>query len=301
MMQNLTIACFGPVFLTLHLFTSPAITDSSALIAPLTDVISLPFSILFGSLIPNVVLGLRSPSVVSFATQQLAIAIWTPFPVWVALFQKIFCSVGPKITSIFFRRLAGARPSAMPSEYAIDEKREAKPLLLTPAVRRQEADIYLQKVRPVYTILAFISFILHISTGAFVLITVLFPMMFSSSPAYTTAFAPGHLLFPAFAGHGSRVETIGQGVLVFMQWDMWIGFSAMAIWAAVLNHTVLVGPGRKNLGWGATVQLWTKVLGVMTILGPGAGVVALIWERDELMLNGKEEEEEAEKRLLGRR
>ena len=208
MIQNLTLACFGPIYFATHLKTSPtanytSITNekSSSVSAAVRSLEYLPFSLVLGFVFPSILISLPSPKLASYASQQAAIAVWTPFPVWVGLSQALLTWCDAKISS-------RSRPLSS------IEKRAT----LQNALRR------------VYTFTLVGSTIVHIGTVVTSLSTLLFPAIFAAGVG--AEFAPTNLLFPK----NSRVSSIGAGVLNFMQWDQWIGYTALLTWVLSLEQ-----------------------------------------------------------------
>jgi hypothetical protein len=263
-MQNFTLACFGPIFFALHLSTSPTARSknmnkeqrASTLAIASRHLRVLPFSVVLGYIIPSIVLGLPSPGVASYAGQQATIAVWTPFPAWVGLGQSVLTWAD--------HRLFTSPPS-------------------TPTSASNVQSNHLKAIRPVYMFALIGSSLIHISTIAISLSTVLFPALFEAK--YLSEFAPANLLFP----RNGYVDAIGAGVLNFMQWDQWIGYTAVLIWALAL----LKGDEQVAL---KTLLLWGAETVVASILaGPGGAAVWMTWKRDEMALGGGDSADPPEK------
>lgn len=103
--------------------------------------------------------------------------------------------------------------------------------------------------------------LVHVRTVTISLSTLSFPAIFT--PGYIEEFAPANLLFP----RNTTVSTIGAGVLHFMQWDQWIGYSAVLIWAVSLRRgSYKHGPTT----W--ALSALEVILGSI-LLGPGGATV----------------------------
>ena len=252
-MQNLTLACFGPIYFAIHLETSPTVRPTSVtkeappkVLAAARNLQFLPFSIILGYVVPSILLGLPSPSLVSYASQQAAIAIWTPFPVWVGLAQFILTWCDAK--------LSASKSSAVISSV-------------------ESHGIYLRALRRVYLFALVGSSFVHIGTMVTSLSTLLFPATFA--PGLRSEFAPANLLFPK----NSQVGTIGAGVLNFMQWDQWVGYTALLTWVLKLEQGDQKSAARTWKMW-----LWRslEVIFPIALLGPGGAAVLFVWKRDEI-------------------
>jgi hypothetical protein len=248
-MQNFTLACFGPVFFALHLATSPTARPSPTAEARRAGVLPaapalrlLPLAVLLGYIVPSVVLALPAPGLVSYAAQQAAIAVWTPFPIWVGLAQVILTWCVAGLTP------SGSRPAREADAQHEDGVRAA---------------------RAVYVFALVGSAAVHVGVVAVSASTVLFPAIFS--PPYVAEFAPANLLFPKNAA----VPSIGAGVLNFMQWDQWIGYTAVLLWALALRHA----------DEAVSLRTWTqgalRAVLASVVVGPGGAAAWLIWMRDE--------------------
>ncbi|KAL2802397.1 hypothetical protein BJX63DRAFT_437922 [Aspergillus granulosus] len=249
LMQNLTLACFGPIYFVYHLTSSPTNTrhTQQTLLTAARNLKLLPASVLIGYILPSIWIAIPSPVAQSYASQQAAIAVWTPFPVWVSLAHTIL-TIGE--VTLF---------------NSASEKIVARS---SPAESR---DIYNSALRAVYLFAIAGCAIVHIGTVATSLSALLFPTIFGAG--YTEYFAPNTLLFPQ---NSSSVASIGAGVLNFMQWDQWIGYTAVLSWvlksywseapkSAALFHTVL------------------EAIVAIALLGPGGAAVLFVWRRDEIM------------------
>lgn len=250
-MQNLTLACFGPIYFSIHLETSPTARpttektkeETPSVLATATRSLKyLPFSIVLGYVIPSIFLGLSAPGAVSYASQQAAIAVWTPFPVWVCLAQFLFTWCDANLSS-------GTAKSAVESQKD-----------------------YLQALRAVYAFALAGSAAVHIGTIATSVSTVLFPAIFASG--YRSEFAPANLLFPK----NEKVGSIGAGVLNFMQWDQWIGYTALLLWVLRLLQGNEKLAAKGFFGW---ISRTLEIFAAIVLLGPGGAAVVFIWKKDE--------------------
>ncbi|ORY03479.1 hypothetical protein BCR34DRAFT_492387 [Clohesyomyces aquaticus] len=261
LMQNLTLACFGPIYFVIHLAVSPMLSSSSSTKESPTKLSNatkylqyLPLSITLGYIVPSIFIGLPAPTIQSYASQQAAIAVWTPFPAWVALFQVLLTWCDSKLSSS------------------------------STVGRSETSKAYQAALRRVYIFAITGSAFIHIGTITTSMSTVLFPAVYS--PIIRSEFAPAHLLFP----DNASVDTIGAGVLTFMQWDQWIGYTAVLAWALKLLWEV-----RAFAGAAFVTRVWQvlETVGTTLLLGPGSAAVLLIWKRDETAWAGEQRPEKA--------
>jgi hypothetical protein len=250
-MQNLTLACFGPLYFALHIGTRP--TTSLVSVSEKSpqkvnnaarNLQVLPLSVMIGFVFPTLLICLPSPNLVSYGFQQVAIAIWTPFPAWVGLAQMFLTS--------FIGKFQASTAS-------------------TKVDARETRAAYHHALRVVYLFAFAFSAFVHVGTLTFSLSTVLLPSIFS--PMAQLEFAPANLLFPQNTG----AHSIGAGVLVFMQWDQWIGYTALLVWIWEICRE----EGVALMAW--KTWFWQALWLFMSVLvaGPAGAAVLLLWIRDE--------------------
>ncbi|EON68662.1 hypothetical protein W97_07920 [Coniosporium apollinis CBS 100218] len=248
-MQNLTLACFGPIFYTLCLAVrwpgNGAPSKDALLIRPL-DLRVLPFSVFLGYILPSVSMALPSPGIVSFRTQQAVISVWTFFPVWVGAIHAILSRVAVSLG------MAGAARSPQ---------------------------AHLVNARVLYAITIVVTTVVHVAIVTLSLSTVLFPALYT--PSTLAAFAPAHLLFPTASG---IVASIGEGVLNFMLLDQYIGYGSTLLWAAVLHWDSL-----QRLSVLQVIGAGMISICGCLVCGPASVAVGLVWARDEVVLSAEED------------
>ncbi|KAI9819304.1 MAG: hypothetical protein M1827_007461 [Pycnora praestabilis] len=204
-------------------------------------------AIILGYAIPGVLMVLPSPYISTSAQQQVAIVIWVLFPLWVSSFQTGFYALW--INNWFQNQ--------------------------TSQSAAELASLNLRLLRYTYGSIFVLCAFAHVATVSFSTVAWLLPMLFA--PRYVAAFHPSQLLFPA---NPSSVGSIGEGVLNFLQWDQWLGYSAALIWAVTLYHDAQAKEKRVR-SWDV---LLAKIVGLIAVAGPGSAVIAVIWARDEIVL-----------------
>ena len=256
--QLTAIGTSGPWIAALYLSASPLSKATLPLRkyfslhrASPTSILLLPISVTISYIIPIILMALRSPSVVSHNSKQLAIALWNVFPLVMTATQWLL----RQMLSLF--GLSGALQS-----------------------REQPARAqYLQAIRITYAFSLTISCACHIGITAISAASVFFPMVFA--PAYRSAFRPAKLLLPPTSW--KSVSTFGEGDLGFMKWDEAIGYACMLYIAGVTFRQAQDRIGQQQ-GWGL---YWAIITGCI-IGGPGSTALAIGWAKDEMLATGKE-------------
>jgi len=283
-LQNISYAVTVPIYLLIHLITSPVAKPfpgtyaNSVLLIPSLDLKILPLSIILSYGVPAILMGLDAPSQVSGATHQKLIALWQPFPIWTILIQwtlrSFFQFIGTKLT-------------------AKDSKQPPAPLGAS----------YLSNAKYVYRFLLTICVITHLP----VLLLALVPA--SSIPDTLPKLATYANLnfldvyvpyFPFPLSH--RVSDLASGSLAFLQWDLATGSTALLLWSILLyrnatTEKAIVDPttslpsyqiremlfGERNKAGMLRRKLLVKISVWMLVAGPIGAVTALLWERDEIV------------------
>ncbi|PGH31775.1 hypothetical protein GX50_05441 [[Emmonsia] crescens] len=85
-----------------------------------------------------------------------------------------------------------------------------------------------------------------------------------------------------------QAQSLGEGALWFLKWDQLLGSGGRLLWAIdlyIAAHRAL------NVSVGC-VGLGVKVTLLCAVSGVAGAVVELMWERDELVLQGQGQEKE---------
>lgn len=248
LVQNAAYAVILPIYLALHLWTSP-LTSSKRLSHYLVDTPNTAAvfgSMILGYVLPSIVMSLPAPSVISFDQKQVYIAIWQFFPVWVSLFQAIL-------------------PHVLPN---VEEQHSAKS-------STQQAS---NTMRVLYIGLLTFAGIGQISTASLLLVSKFFPVIFA--PEFRGAFNPGKVFLPAAISPSTRMPSIGAGAHQLLQYDEYVGSAAMVFWG-----TVLFANTYRNLQCRQNVaSLLAQGTAAMLLTGPLGYATACIWARDELVI-----------------
>ncbi|KAJ8065651.1 hypothetical protein OCU04_006324 [Sclerotinia nivalis] len=277
--QNITYAVTVPIYLFIHLLTSPiakpfpgTYANSVLLISPL-DLKILPLSITLSYIVPSFLMGLDSPSIVSGPTHQQLIAFWQPFPVWTVIIQwtlrSIFQFTGSKV-------------------FSKDSKQPPTPLGAS----------YLSNAKHVYRFMLTFCVLTHLP----VLLIALIPASAISdtlpklAPYASLNFFDIYVpYFPFPLSH--RVPNLASGAHTFLQWDLATGSTALLLWAILLyrNATAeksIVDPKTSLPSYqiqemnkiGALRRKLLVKIGMWTLIaGPIGAATVLLWERDEIV------------------
>lgn len=200
----------------------------------------LPLIFVVAFMVPTHMMVLPAPELISVDLKQVAIAIWQPWPAYVS----ILTTVAYYVLSPFFAHNHRASISSLRWVYAF----------------------------------AFVNAALsHLVSWIVSLATVVVPMLFEDR--FLDSLHPAKVFAIPLPWSGLKVETVAEGVHVFLRWDYMIGSAGVLIWALSL-YTVAHKQILSTVSWPG---LLVKV-GLLTVLaGPTGAAVELMWERDELV------------------
>ena len=250
-MQNLAYAVIIPLFLVVHLSTSPtvssmAVTDFSVEFA---DILSIPIALTFGYALPTVLMSLPAPSFLDFATKQDLMAFWQFFPVWVSLLQ---------LSTAFLIRFIGARMTA--------DKR-AEP----------EGKASIETLRSIYILLIVAAGVSQTSTLSIVVISELFSSLFASQYAGIMSFS--RVFIPQAITTSTKMSSISDGAFMLLQYDECIGSLSVALWAALL---LAQSRNTRRISESLVTSFMYGTI-ILALTGPLGFAVACVWARDELV------------------
>lgn len=205
----------------------------------------LPAIFVIGFMIPTNAMVLPAPDVISVDMKQIAIAIWQPWPAYVS----ILTTVAYYVLSPFF---ADNQRSSMSS------------------------------LRWVYAFAFVNASLSHLVSWIVSLATVVVPALFEDR--FLDSLHPSRVFSVPLPWSGLKVDTVADGVHIFLRWDYMIGSAGVLIWALTL-YTVAHKQILSTVSW---PSLLFKV-GLLTALtGPAGAAVELMWERDELVFRETE-------------
>ena len=244
-----------PWWLFLHILTSPVAKpfpgshSSSVLFISKLDLVILPLAVILGYIVPSVLMALPAPSVVSPIEHQQYIALWQPFPVWCIAFH---------MSIIYVCNLVGGLKE--------NTSKDSQTALGT---------LYLNSSKHVYRFILGLCMITHLPALA---ITLLPPSAFSNATPSLQNLSKAYfasVYVPYFPTLTHQVFSFAAGVHAFLQWDIYIGATAMLLWGALLHRNAATEK--------TTLELLGKI-GLWTLLaGPIGALVVVLWERDEIV------------------
>ena len=217
--------------------------DPNDLAIDIPKLASIPISTTGGFAIPSFLLSLSAPQVVSSDTKQIFIAVWQHFPFVIEVFQQVL-------------------PSVMSNVFGIASQSSGK--------RTNTQSLH--ALRAVYSILLILAGVSHISTTALVTVSYLFPHLFT--PKYRGVFNFANVFQPAAITGFTKMSSVEAGMQQLLQYDFYVGASAILIWAT----TLWLKTGVKDQ---SLLRSGICLIGLTAILGPIGAATACIWLRDE--------------------
>jgi len=137
-------------------------------------------------------------------------------------------------------------------------------------------------LRQMHNITQYVAVIPHIAVISISLATTIAPQFMTIE---TRGILSMRNIFRLSSGRtAGRVNTIAEGVAVFLSWDELVGTMSILTWALALNLEACRGRGQP-LGVFGT---FTKTIMWTAVGGPAAAAVSLIGERDTLTLEAAE-------------
>ena len=252
--QNATFTITAPLYLIIHLFTSPTAVPSTADLTTFSvdkeDLELVPLCTVLGLVIPTIAMVLPSPTILSASVHYGWIAFWQPFPVWQSI---LHWALKPVLSVI--RPSPSRRPSSLNNASA------------SPA--------------SVYRFIMFFAVASQVSLLAVALTPA------SSVPAawadvfaavdLRAAFLPTPFWAPLVRDTSANpvvpADALPPLCLQLLRWDVYGGGTAILVWALYLYRV-----GHPQRGWAGTLG---RTLVWVVLGGPVAAAAALLWDRDE--------------------
>jgi len=244
MAQVFTFAFATPLICGLQLGCSATAKRPHAdnIRVPRAVLASLPVIFVIGYMLPSHAMVLPVPAVISVDWKQIAIAIWQPWPAYVSILA----------TSAYF--------------------------ILSPFFPNNHR-ASMSSLRWVYAFAFFNAAIPHMVSWIVSLSSVLAPAIFNDR--FLDAIHPANVFSCPLPWSGQKVDTVADGVHIFLRWDYMIGSAGILLWAVKL-YTVAHKQILSTVSWS---DLLIKV-GLLSIFaGPAGAAVELMWERDELVFS----------------
>jgi hypothetical protein len=198
--------------------------------------------------LPSVIMTLPAPSILSFQTKQLWTGIQQGWPIWITLAQ-----LGLTLLVSFFN------PES--SVYSTDAQKKASTKSL--------------RVAYIFGILCSTS--ANLALLSFSALAYAFPVLFAAP--YNKQLLPDNMIVPVNPFAPYQAQTLADGALWFLQWDLIVGTIATAVWGLSIRTAA------KEQS--ASVSEWivgsVKIAIVSAVLGPCGAAVVAVWGRDELV------------------
>ncbi|KAJ5180586.1 hypothetical protein N7492_003796 [Penicillium capsulatum] len=240
--QVMTFAFATPLFCGLQLGCSITARHPHAdnIRVPRAVLVALPLIFVVGFMLPTHLMALPA-SMSSVDLKQVAIAIWQPWPAYVS----ILATVAYFVLSPFFPNNNRASLSSL---------------------------------RWVYAFAFANATVTHLVSWIVSLATVIAPALFNAR--FLDALHPCRVFEVPLPWSGLKVDTVADGVHVFLRWDYLIGSAGILLWALSLYTTA----HKQILSTVSWTGLAVKVALLTIVSGPAGAAVELIWERDELVI-----------------
>ncbi|EEY23390.1 conserved hypothetical protein [Verticillium alfalfae VaMs.102] len=197
--------------------------------------------------LPSVLPALPSPSVISRDSQQIFLALWQVFPIWVSLSHWFLA--------------AAARTFGF----------AAGPTHVSPTAS-------LQSLRQAYRTTLKYTSLVHFGVLALATFPQLRPVVYGGllqeRVSLWDMFVPPSALSP------KQIKTMAEGSLTLLQYDLYCACAAMAILVSYLAY--IVG----GLNRAAVLSTIGGLLRRSVVVGPGGAVLWALWDRDEEVLAG---------------
>ncbi|KAI4260973.1 MAG: hypothetical protein L6R42_003822 [Xanthoria sp. 1 TBL-2021] len=245
-MQLGTFATVAPIYLAIHLSTSPTVWSRkrSDFLVNSSKLHSIPFSVAIAFVLPATLLALPAPSVIDYETKQLFMAIWQVFPITGGILQLVV----PTVRSWLIDKVVVEETN----KHSIDH------------------------MRTVYAIMLVVASVTRISTWTISLSAVYFPGIFVSGAS--SLLKPSSVFLPAAFTSSVKMPSIASSANQLLQYDDIIGAVAMVLWSATLY---IIAMERKGpTGWASLV---VKGVVIEALAGPLGFAAAAVWARDEII------------------
>jgi hypothetical protein len=262
LLQNIGFGCIAPIWMAIHLATSPTVLNPDVdelVVSPLQLAVA-PISILIAYGVPSIMMCLPAPAKISFDAKQGWTGAQQLWPIWIAIAQVILTTV----VAIF------------------------NPMVnvITEDARKTKTLTYL---RYAYAFALVASTAGHLTSWGLSLLTYAFPGLFAQK--YESIMLPWDVFWPVWPFGPRQADTLADGALWFLQWDLITSTAAVLLWTFTLRVGV---EGRQT-------QLWQWIAGltlsaiISVFVGPVGAAVLSLWARDEIVFGrwAKEKEEEA--------
>ena len=258
--QKVSFAVSMPIYMAIHLLTSPTVSSRQPrdFVFDVSELASIPLSVLIGYGFPAILLALPTPSVIGFDLKQAFMAAWQVFPIWVLLLQQ-------------FLPLMMAKCGVAYEHPTKDDH-----------VSQQ----WMSTATAVYKVLLFFAGAVHMSTIALIASSEFVPGLYDPEHPFDLSI----VFMPVSISASTKMSSIGSGALQLLQYDFYVGATAFAIWAS----TMLLNAKRSGNSFRPWITQAFEAIYLTALVGPFGYGIACIWSRDELIFgkssNGEKKE-----------
>src|SRR2546423_639635 len=243
--------------MAIHLWSSPTVLDPDVdelVVNPLQLAVA-PLSILLGYGIPSVIMSFPAPTKIGFDTKQGWAAAMQAWAIWIAIAQVTLSTIAIVINPMV--------------NVVTEDERKAKTVTY---------------LRYAYVFALIASAASHLTSWGLSILCYAFPVLITDK--YENMLLPKVVFWPVWPFGSLQADTLADGALWFLQWDLITGVAAALLWAFTLRVGV---EGRQ-------VSLWQWVTGLTlsaiigVFVGTVGAAVASLWVRDEIVFCREEEE-----------
>ena len=277
--QTITYGSILPLFLCLHLLTSPtglgpstSVHQSDGAVAALLvdpiEATAWPIAFTISYLLPTLLVSFQSPQYLSFNSRQIVMAFWELYP------------VPFKILQIVLTRWL--------TTYLTASTKQSE------ATQRSKTQSSLRSLRNLYAFAALVGFTTHLISLTLSFSTMFFPSLFQ--PSICKHFHPRTILLPTRSPLSTTtIEDAGEGLLHFLQYNMAISNIAPVLWALIQYRNAIALKAEKEWGLWDWAQCGFKAASLYILAGSGATVGWFMWQRDEMVIGDASTAPEKEK------
>ncbi|CAL8581218.1 hypothetical protein XPA_006919 [Xanthoria parietina] len=313
--QIVTYCIVMPLYLFLHLLTSPTNTASPSLLtgtvtadnnvataflaADPADLAAWAPAFALSYLLPSFLVIFPAPRFMSWTVKQYIMASWDLYAVPFKIFQIL-------LAKYVFRKIytSASGQRGVPVKTSTSGEPDKESL----AEKKAET---LGILRKTYLFAFLTAAVTHVISLTLSLSSVFFPAVFSSSLSSAVeskvygghspyAFAPGNIFLPVSPFYTAQVKSPGEGLHHFLVWNMAVSNFAPVVWAGLQLWGAVVRMKERRVGeehgkdggkvkGKAVARGWNwewlvEMIGAGVLGGPAGVAVWCLWRRDELVL-----------------
>jgi hypothetical protein len=243
---NHSHALFTPLYLALHLATSPSASNPTpeGLLVDASHLNAIPLSFVLGYVVPIILMGLPARGLVSLAFKHTVCGWYQQWNLYIALFHYLL---------VFWYRQGQSIDQASP-------------------------ETTLALLRIAYGFAFVMAAIPHWVVTVISCSARLWPNLFNEK--FAASLRPSNVLLPTSPFTRKKARDMVQGFMWLIQWDYVIGTAATALWAMTLYLNAR-GSLIMQEPW---MPILARTMTYALAGGPMGVPIGLLWERDEMIL-----------------